>query len=68
MQTGQRIYKDCTECHATGIQYQHPSGAIQSKQITNTSPVACPTCGGIGIIAWGWLRDEKEITMPGEEA
>jgi len=30
--------------------------------------VACAVCEGLGIIPWGWLRDEKEDTMPGEEA
>ena len=68
MQIGQRIWKDCTECHNTGKQYQDPSGAIQSKSGTGRVEVDCPTCNGLSIIPWGWLRDEKEDTMPGEEA
>ena len=68
-QTGQRIYKDCTVCFGTGRLYDH-NGSLQSKPCsTGGDPeVACPTCSGLGIIPWGWLRDEKETTMPGEEA
>ena len=67
MQTGQRIYKDCNECYATGKQWEN-QGLIQSQPSQGSNEVDCPTCEGLGIYAWGWLRDEKETTMPGEEA
>jgi hypothetical protein len=66
MQKGQRIYKDCSECYATGTQYQNASGSIQSKQSAGDIEVDCPTCNGLGIVPWGWLREAEEEIMPGD--
>ena len=68
MQTGQRIWKDCKDCGGSGKQYQDATGNIQSIQRTGDTEIDCPTCEGLSIKPWGWLRDEKELTMPGEEA
>ncbi len=68
MQTGQRIFKDCGECRGTGKQYKNGTGSIQSVERPGTTEVDCPECDGLGTAPWGWLRDEKEETMPGEEA
>jgi hypothetical protein len=74
MQTGQRIYKDCERCLGDGklwdrdnYEYLSP-GPVTTVPPVDGKEVDCPDCGGLGIIPWGWLRDEKEETMPGEEA
>ncbi len=69
MQTGQRIWKDDPACRGTGKQYEH-HGSIQSQPRGDgqDSEINCPECDGLGIKPWGWLRDEKETIMPGEEA
>lgn len=71
MQTGQRIWKNCAECRGTGIQYLYRDTIITAPSGWPEEPgeeVPCPKCNGLGIRPWGWLRDEKEETMPGEEA
>ena len=67
MQTGQRIWKDCKECLGTGRLYYKENFAYPVTTVTENE-IDCPFCDGVGIYAWGWLRDEKEETMPGEEA
>jgi len=73
MQKGQRIWKDCQRCLITGKLYM-PSNSpypvnIESKQdLISYTEIECEDCNGLGIKPWGWLRDEKETTMPGEEA
>ena len=68
MQTGQRIFKNCRGCYGTGKQYQDSTGSIQSVQRAGDIAVDCTDCDGLGMKPWGWLRDEKETTMPGGEA
>jgi len=70
MQTGQRIYKDCDQCNATGtmhfrVNYDHP---LAGPSTSGVGDIPCEYCDGLGTKPWGWLRDEKETTMPGEEA
>ena len=72
MQTGQRIYRECQKCLGDGKLWR---GANTTLLHSNPDPAAevgedvvCPICNGTGIVTWGWLRDEKETTMPGEEA
>ncbi len=73
MQKGQRIYKDCKTCFGTGKMYDRSNYDYLDSSVVTTIPpstyveVDCPDCEG-GIRPWGWLRDEKEDTMPGEEA
>ncbi len=67
MQKGQRIYKDCIACRVTGKQYSK-YGAVQDIQTEGSVEIDCPVCNGLTMVPWGWLRDEKEETMPGEEA
>ncbi len=75
MQTGQRIWKDCEKCKGTGSLWlrptcDYPFSPPPPATVVPTiyTEVECPDCEGLGIIPWGWLRDEKEDTMPGEEA
>ncbi len=75
MQKGQRIWEDCEKCNSTGslwlsptYEYPHTPPAPETNPPTSYTEVECPECGGLGIKPWGWLRDEKEETMPGEEA
>ncbi len=74
MQTGQRIWKDCADCLGTGKMYHRDEYnnddlfAFLSAPPIGHTEVVCPHCNGLGVIPWGWLRDEKEDTMPGEEA
>ena len=72
-QTGQRIYRTCTTCDGTGKQYTNPHGSRSTNPENDPthgpwSEVPCVQCKGAQQEMWGWLRDEKEITMPGEEA
>ena len=66
MQTGQRIWKDCKECLGVGKLYYMPNWAYPTN-VPTADVIDCPYCDGLGIHAWGWLRDEKENTMPGGE-
>ena len=75
MQRGQRIWKDCGKCKGTGSLWVSPTYAhLHSPPAPVTDPttayteVDCLVCEGLGAVPWGWLRDEKEETMPGEEA
>jgi len=69
VQTGQRIWKDCKECLGAGVMHQRPHFAYpEAGQSDNSEEVDCYYCDGLGVKPWGWLRDEKEETMPGEEA
>ena len=78
MQTGQRIWKDCKRCLGDGKVWKRndctlesglfSAGPTPTPSIVGGEEIDCPTCDGLGIIPWGWLRDEKEDTMPGEEA
>lgn len=73
MQTGQRVYRDCLECSTTGKLYKstrsaYPVNAVNKIAEDTYTEVDCHKCDGVGIIPWGWLRDDKETTMPGEEA
>ena len=52
----QRIWKDCRECHGTGVQYQDISGNIQSQENDGDIEVECPSCNGVTRITWGWLE------------
>ena len=70
-QKGQRIYGPCPECGGTGIMYSRDSimdgGLTKDPQAGhNYTEVECTNCDE-GMVMWGWLRDEKEETMPGEE-
>ena len=67
MQTGQRIWRDCGECSGEGLLYMHPNFSYPTN-VESSSPIDCYFCNGLGIKPWGWLRDDKEETMPGEEA
>ena len=67
MQTGQRIWKDCKRCLGGGKLYYQENWAYPTPKVSENE-IDCPFCDGLGIHAWGWLRDEKEETMPGEEA
>jgi len=67
VQTGQRIWKDCRECLGTGILYYKENYDYPTNIVTENA-IDCPFCYGLGIHTWGWLRDDKETTMPGEEA
>ena len=73
MQTGQRIWKDCGRCAGTGFlwsspnyKYPHTPPAPETEPPTICTKVECHKCGGLGVRPWGWLRDEKEETMPGD--
>ena len=69
MQTGQRIWKECVDCSGTGIQYMYQGTINNAPSGYPEAPgeeVACPKCDGLGVRTWGWLRDDKEDTMPGE--
>jgi hypothetical protein len=75
MQTGQRIWKNCKRCKGTGVlhksptyEYPHTPPAPETYPPVDCVEIPCSTCAGLGIIPWGWLRDEKEETMPGQEA
>ena len=74
MQTGQRIYKDCARCLGDGKLWDRDNfayleaGPVTTVPATGGVEVDCPDCNGLGIKPWGWLRDEKEDTMPGDEA
>ncbi len=74
MQRGQRIWKDCESCKSTGSLWLSPTYAYpysspppETDPLTVYTEILCLDCDGLGIISWGWLRDEKEDTMPGEE-
>ena len=69
-QKGQRIYGPCRECHGTGIMYIR-DGITDGNTTNHPQPghnyteVECTECDE-GMVMWGWLRDDKEDTMPGE--
>ena len=73
MQTGQRIWKDCSRCLGDGKLWKNDNSDFLHASPASAAPpygggeVPCPDCNGLGCAPWGWLRDEKEETMPGEE-
>ena len=75
MQKGQRIFKNCKKCRGTGslwkgpnYEYPHSPPAPETTPPTSYTEVECSDCEGLGIVPWGWVRDQDEDTMPGEEA
>jgi len=74
MQKGKKIFQNCQRCNGTGKLYDRDNYEyLESSPTITTTPtnyeeVQCSDCDGLGIIHWGWVRDEKEETMPGEEA
>jgi hypothetical protein len=65
MQEGQRIWKDCKECLGTGKLYYSENYAYPGTDVSENE-IDCPFCDGLGIHPWGWVRGEKEETMPGD--
>ncbi len=73
MQKGKRIWQDCPICLGTGVLHDRDNYAYPESSSTPTVPpsgseeVPCYNCEGLGIVAWGWLCETKEETMPGEK-